>query len=285
MRALLIEPFFTFGFMRTALVACVGLALANAPVGVLLMQRRMSLTADILSHTVMPGAALGFLLAGYSVFALSLGGIVAGGLVGLLATLSLRREQSDSMLAVLYLLSLAGGVLLVTLRGSNIDLMHVLFGTVLAVNTAGLVFIACVASVTLLGLAVIWRPLAVESFDPMFLRAIGGGGQVFGRIFIGILVLCLVAGFQAFGTLLAIGPVLLPAIAARRVSRELRTQIVLAFVFGVAADAAGLLISFHLNVPSGPAIVLSAGAVYGLCLLPARERKPAPEIALPTAAE
>ncbi len=271
MRVLLLEPFWTYGFMRTALVACFGLALANAPIGVLLLQRRMSLTADVLSHAVLPGAALGFLLAGYSVFALSLGGVAAGVLVALLASAATRFDarSGEAPLAVLYLISLAAGVLFVSLRGSNIDLMHVLFGTVLAVNMPALVFIALVATVTLLSLAAIWRPLAVESFDPLFLRAAGAGGPVFRGVFLLLVVLCLVAGFQAFGTLLAAGPVLLPAIAARCWTRALHVQIALAGLFGLLESLAGLLVSFHFNLPSGPAIVLAGGMVYGLSVITA----------------
>jgi zinc/manganese transport system permease protein len=278
MRAILLDPFWTYGFMRTALVACFGLALANAPVGVLLLQRRMSLTADVLSHAIMPGAALGFLAAGYSLFALSVGGIVAGTVVAVLASLIPRfnGEGSEASLAVFYLLSLATGVLLVSLRANNIDLMHVLFGTVLAVDQRALVFIALVATVTLFTIAAIWRPLAVESFDPLFLRSIGGGGPVFRRLFLILTVLCLVAGFQAFGTLLAAGPLLLPAAAARVCSRDLRSQIVLAVLFGVVAGVMGLLLSFHLNVPSGPAIILAGGGIYILALIFARR---APESA------
>jgi zinc/manganese transport system permease protein len=271
MRALLLEPFWSYGFMRTALVACLGLALANAPVGVLLLQRRMSLTADVLSHAVMPGAALGFLVAGYSVLALSLGGVAAGVLVALLASAAARlhAEGSEAPLAVMYLMSLAAGVLLVSLRGSNLDLMHVLFGTVLAVDARALAFIALVATVTLLVLAAIWRPLAVEGFDPLFLRAVGAGGAVYRGVFLLLVVLCLVAGFQAFGTLLAVGPVLLPAIAARCWTRALHGQVLLAALFGVLAGAAGLLASFHLNLPSGPAVVLAGGALYGVSLIAA----------------
>jgi len=271
MRALLIEPFWVYGFMRTALVACLGLALANAPIGVLLLQRRMSLTADVLSHAVMPGAALGFLVAGYSVLALGLGGIAAGVLVALLASIATRFDASrgDAPLAVLYLISLAAGVLLVSVRGSNIDLMHVLFGTVLAVDTRALVFIALVVTITLLSLAVIWRPLMVESFDPLFLRAIGAGGPVFRGMFLVLVVLCLAAGFQAFGTLLAVGPVLLPAIAARCWTRALHLQIVLAGLIGLFESLAGLLMSFHFNLPSGPAIVMAGSVVYGLSLIAA----------------
>ena len=285
MRTLLLEPFWAYGFMRTALVACLGLALANAPVGVLLLQRRMSLTADVLSHAVMPGAALGFLIAGYSVLALGLGGIAAGVLVALLASAAIRfdAERSEAPLAVMYLMSLAAGVLLVSLRGSNIDLMHVLFGTVLAVDARALTFIAGVATVTLLSLAAIWRPLAVEGFDPLFLRAMGAGGAVFRGVFLLLVVLCLVAGFQAFGTLLAVGPVLLPAVAARCWTRALQGQVLLAVLFGVLAGVAGLLASFHLNLPSGPAVVLAGGALYGVSLIAAAPARAGRAPALPPA--
>ncbi|HJS85718.1 MAG TPA: metal ABC transporter permease [Acetobacteraceae bacterium] len=279
MRALLFDPFLSYGFMRTALVACVGLALANAPVSALLLQRRMTLTASVLAHAVMPGAALGFLIAGYSLVALCLGGFAAGLLVLALAA-AIGGGDEGARLSVFYLLALAGGVLLVSLRGSNIDLMHVLFGTVLAVDMRGLVLIAFIATVTMFTLAAIWRPLAVEGFDPAFLRAVGGGGPVFRYLFLGLVVLCLVAGFQAFGTLLSIGPMLLPAIAARRCAQDLRGQIGLALLFGSIGAIAGLLLSYHLNVPSGPAIVLADGAIYGAALLAARRASVAAEPAL-----
>src|SRR5689334_13159210 len=112
MRALLFDPFYNYGFMRMALVACIALALANASVGVLLLQRRMSLTADVLSHAVLPGAALGFLVAGYSVIALALGGLAAGLLVALMAAATPQAKQGGAGLSVLYLLALAAGVLL-----------------------------------------------------------------------------------------------------------------------------------------------------------------------------
>jgi zinc/manganese transport system permease protein len=152
--------------------------------------------------------------------------------------------------------------------------MHVLFGTVLAVDQRALVFIALVATVTLCTIATIWRPLAVEGFDPLFLRSIGAGGPVFRRLFLVLTVLCLVAGFQAFGTLLAAGPLLLPAAAARRWSHDLRLQIVLAALLGLAAGVTGLLLSYHLNVPSGPAIVLAGGGIFLVALMSPR-REPA----------
>ena len=128
----LIAPFEAFGFMRLALVACLALALANGPVGTFLLARRMSLAGDVLSHAVMPGAALGFLYAGTSLAALSIGGLLTGLLVAVLAGLAAGAGpvRQDVGLVAFYLASLALGVLIVALKGGNADVMHVLFGTV-----------------------------------------------------------------------------------------------------------------------------------------------------------
>jgi len=267
--SLLIGPFESFGFMRTALVACFALALANGPIGTLVLLRRMSLEGDVLSHAVMPGAALGFLYAGYSLAALSLGGFLTGVLVagsaGLVARF--RPKRPEVSLAAFYLVSLALGVIIVSARGSNVDLMHVLFGTVLAVDMRNLLFIAIISSAALLVLAAIYRPLAIDSFDPAFLRSVGAGGGVYRGAFLLIVVLNLVASFQAFGTLLAIGPMLLPAAAALCWTQKIWATIGLAVAIGMAADYTGLLMSYYANLPSGPAIVLAGGAMYGLSMI------------------
>ena len=274
----LIDPFWSFGFMRIALIACFALALANGPVGTLLLMRRESLDGNVLSHAVLPGAAVGFLYAGYSLAAMTMGGLLTGLAVAALAALTAgsRPQRQDSSLIAFYLISLSFGVLIVAARGSQADLMHVLFGTVLAVDVKALLLIASISSVTMLVVAALYRPLAVESFDPAFLRAVGGGGGAFRAIFITLVIFNLVASFQAFGTLLAIGPMLLPAAAARCWTQKVWPMIALATVFGIVAALAGLLISYYANLPSGPAIVIGAGVIYGMSLLAAgrMRRKP-----------
>jgi zinc/manganese transport system permease protein len=212
---------------------------------------------------------LGFLYAGYSLAALSLGGFLTGVLVagsaGLVARF--RPKRPEVSLAAFYLVSLALGVIIVSARGSNVDLMHVLFGTVLAVDMRNLLFIAIISSAALLVPAAIYRPLAIDSFDPAFLRSVGAGGGVYRGAFLLIVVLNLVASFQAFGTLLAIGPMLLPAAAALCWTQKIWTTIGLAVAIGMAADYTGLLMSYYANLPSGPAIVLAGGAMYGLSMI------------------
>ena len=264
----LFGPFAALGFMRMALAACVALALVSGPIGILLLLRRMSLDSDALSHAVMPGAALGFLYAGYSLAALSAGGLITGLLVAFLTGLVVRilPRRRDGALAAFYVYSLALGVTIIALRGSNLDVMHVLFGTVLAVDASSLILICVICSATMLVVATIYRPLSVGTFDPAFLRAVDGG-VVFEVVFLVLVVLTLVANFQAFGTLLAIGPLLLPATTARCWTQRAGPGIALAVVFGVVADFAGLLISYYGNLPSGPAIIIAGGTMYAVSLV------------------
>jgi len=138
------DPFVEFAFMRRALVGCFALSLGAPPVGVFLVLRRLSLMGDAMSHAILPGAAIGFLVAGLSVPAMSLGGFIAGIAVVVLAGIVTRSTmlREDASLAAFYLVSLALGVLIVSVKGSSIDLLHVLFGTVLALDDAALILIA-----------------------------------------------------------------------------------------------------------------------------------------------
>jgi len=265
----LIAPFLEYDFMARALVGTLALAMGCGPVGVLLVLRRMSLVGDAMSHAILPGAALGFIIAGLSLTAMSLGGFAVGLTVALLAGVVTRTTElrEDASFASFYLISVALGVLLVSTRGSNIDLLHVLFGTVLAVDDAALILVTGIATITLLTLAVIFRPLVMECFDPGFLRAAGGNGGLYHLVFLILVVLNLVGGFQALGTLMAVGLMMLPAAAARFWSRELWSMALSASVIGFGSGWLGLVISFHHDLPSGPSIILTAGGFYGASLL------------------
>ena len=267
--SLLVSPFIEFDFMRRALAGAVILAISAGPVGVFLMFRRMSLAGDAMAHAILPGAAAGFLVSGLAIVPMTIGGFAAGLVVALLAGLvsRLTAQREDTSLAAFYLISLALGVLLVSLRGSNVDLMHVLFGTVLALNNDALILIGGVATVTLFGLALIWRPLFAECLDPSFLGSVSRAGQAVHLSFLALVVLNLVGGFQALGTLMAVGLMMLPAAAARFWVRRLEAVIGLAILIGIASSYLGLLISFYLEVASGPAIILVAGAFYVASLL------------------
>lgn len=260
----LIAPFVEYGFMRRALVACLALALGGGPIGTFLVLRRMSLMGDAMSHAILPGAAIGFLIAGLSIWWMSAGGLVAGLSIVLLAAIVSRTTalKEDASLAGFYLISLAAGVLIISLRGSSVDLLHVLFGTILSVTDDALLLIASIATITLVALAVIYRPLVIECFDPAFLRATTGGGTLWHFIFLTLVVVNLVAGFQALGTLMALGLMMLPAAAARFWAGEVWSLAALSTLLAFLSGLFGLLLSYNFNLPSGPSIVLTAGVIY-----------------------
>ena len=250
--------------MRRALAGCLALSVAAPPLGVFLVLRRMSLMSDVLQHGVLPGIALGAAVGGLSVWAMGLGGVAAGLVVALLAGWLARRTGGgeDSQLAGLYLVALALGVALVSAQ-RGVDLTHLLFGSVLAVDNPALLAMAGAASLTLPILAVIWRPLVLESLDP---GVMGGTGGLWHGAFLALVVVCVVSGFEALGTLMSVGLMMLPAIAARHWSGSLAGQVAAAVGLALAASVLGLLISFNVDIPAGPAIVLTAGAFWAVSL-------------------
>ncbi|MDZ7889103.1 MAG: metal ABC transporter permease [Pseudomonas sp.] len=260
----LYQPFVEFAFMRRALFGGVALALSAGPLGVFLILRRMSLIGDAIAHGILPGAALGFWLFGLSLPALTLGGLSAGlAMAGLAAWVTRRTGlREDASLAALYPISLASGVLLLGLAGRKLDLVHLLFGSALAVDGTTLNGMLLVASGSLLGLALIYRALALDSFDPLFLRSVSRFGPLAYGLFLTLVVLNLVIGFQAIGALMVVGLMMLPAAAARFWSRQLPGLLLIAALLGAVCVWLGLLLSYYANLPSGPCIILLAGAAY-----------------------
>ncbi|WP_066565627.1 metal ABC transporter permease [Snodgrassella sp. CFCC 13594] len=260
----LIEPFVEFDFMRYALASVVFLALSAAPMGVFLMMRRMSLVGDALGHAILPGAAVGYMVAGLSLPAMSVGGFVAGLLMALFAGLASRftNIKEDASFAAFFLTCLALGVVLVSRNGNSVDLLNLLFGSILAVDRPSLLLVGGVASITLVVLAVIYRPLLLESIDPLFLQSVGGKGGLWHIAFLVLVVLNLVAGFQALGTLMSVGLMMLPPISARLWAKTMGGLMTLAALIAMVCGLTGLLFSYYVNIPSGPAIILCCGLVY-----------------------
>jgi zinc/manganese transport system permease protein len=265
----LIAPFAEHDVMRRALAATFALSFSAAPLGVFLMLRRMSLIGDALSHAILPGVAIGFLLAGMSVLAMAGGGLIAGFLItigaGLIARATTLKE--DASLAAFFLISLALGVTIVSAKGSDEDLVHVLFGSVASIDNHALLLTAGIASVSLIALALIWRPLVLECVDPGFLRSVSRAGGITHIVFLALMVLNLVGGFLVLGTLLAVGIMMLPAFIARFWARDLTAMIAVAIVSAVISGYAGLAVSKHANLPAGPTIILAAGVLYLLSVI------------------
>jgi zinc/manganese transport system permease protein len=260
----LIAPFAEFPFMARALVGGLAISLGAAPIGVFLMLRRMSLIGDAMAHAILPGAALGFILGGLSLGAMTAGGLLAGLGVALASGLVARSTlvKEDMALAAFYLISLALGVTLVSLSRAQIDVLALLFGSILALDDPTLILIVAVASLTLGLIAIAYRGLVVECLDPGFAAGVSRAGPLFHLGFLVLVVLNLVAGFHALGTLLVVGIMMLPAGTARLWSDDISAMLGIAVLAALVSNVAGLLVSFHAGLASGPSIILVAGAIY-----------------------
>lgn len=265
----LFAPFAEVDLMKRALVAGLALSLSAVPVGVFLMLRRMSLIGDALSHAILPGVAVGYLLSGLSLAAMTLGGLATGMAVALMSGLIARITtlKEDTSFAAFLFMALALGVIIVSLKGADEELVHMLFGDVQALDVKALTFLAIVATLTIAVLALIYRPLVMECVDPLFLRSVSRAGGVAHLTFLMLMVLNMVAGFRALGTLMVIGIMILPAAAAQFWVRDLPRLIAVAIAIGLASSWLGLAAAYHLDLPSGPCVVLTAGLFYAVSIL------------------
>lgn len=262
------DPFVDYAFMRRALGTCLILALGSTPLGVFMTLRRMTLVGDAMAHAILPGVAAAFLFCGFAVFPMTVGGVIAGVLVALIAMGLTRFTQlkEDASFTLVYLMSLAAGVVMVSSHGSSVDLMHLLFGNILAIDSSALYLVAGVSCFSITVMLIFYRALVISCFDPDYAQAVMRGGSAVPLIFFVLLVVNLIASFQALGTLMALGLMVLPALTARFWTQNINHALPLSIGFAGVSAPVGLLISYYAMVPSGPAVVLVAG---GLCFLSA----------------
>ena len=266
---MLFEPFIQYDFMQRALVGSLAVCLGAVPVGVFMTLRQMSLTGDAIAHGVLPGVAIAYLISGVSLIGMTIGGLAAGLLVVALSGWVARSThlKEDTSLAAFYLISLALGVLILSLRQSNLDLFHVLFGNILALDNSALLLLASICSISLVAFALLYRPLVIACTDSLFLRRSGIASAVSHYGFLGLMVINLVAGFHALGTLMAIALMILPATAARFWVKTLDHILIVSVLLSIVGCFLGLLLSYYFDVPAGPTIVLVIGTLYVVSLL------------------
>lgn len=255
--------------MQRALAACLMLSFGAAPLGIFFSLRRMTLLGDAMSHAILPGVAVAFILAGLSVWPMTLGGFAAGLAVSMAALFLSRTTlmKEDSSFTFIYLLCIAMGVIMISIKGSNVDLLHILFGNILAMNNESLLLTFAANAVTLLALAVFYRAFVIDCFDPDFLSVARGGRSKISFVFYFLLMLNLIASFQALGSLMALGLMILPSLTARFWTRNIDPMLPLSMLISALSSWLGLSLSFALNIPSGPSVVLVAGAFCCLSLV------------------
>lgn len=258
------EPFVEYDFMLSALLSCLCLSLSNIPLGVLMILRRMGLMGEALSHGILPGIAIAFLISGLSVFSMTIGGVIAGLCVALLSQFIARKSilPEDSSLTALYIIFLSIGFLLISIADSGVHLTHILFGSILSIGSETLYMIFWLSIATLIVLILFMRSFLWISFDVSFSKEKGIPIHYVNSLFIIFIVLNIVASCQALGTLMALGLMLLPPITMRLWSKKFNVVMIGSIIIGIIGSYLGILFSFHYNLASGPSIILCLGSFF-----------------------
>ena len=257
---------------RSAAAGAISLAFGGAPLGVLLVARRMSLMGDALSHGILPGAAIAYLLFGPNPLALTLGALTAGLILAAASSLLARagRLPEDAAFAVFYLSALALGVLLMG-HEQNMEALHeMLFGAAGALDASAVLLSATAATLTLIALALYMRGFLAESADPLFTRSLRVHGGALHLLLMMLVALNLVAGFRAFGALMTVGLMMIPAGAARYWARGYGGQAGAAVVISAVASLTGLTVAAWRGIEPGAVMTLAAAALFGLSALVGR---------------
>lgn len=267
---ILFDPFINYGFMRRAIVVCCILSVSMIPIGVFLILRRMSFMGDALSHAILPGVAVGYFFYGISFVVMSIGGFISGLIVIMLSNWINEKTtlHRDASFSGFYLGFLALGIVLMSLKGSDIDLLNLLFGSVFSVNIYTIKCIGIISTITILSIAIFYRALVIETFDSDFLRSNNINFSRLLRLFFSlILVLNLIAGLQVTGTIMSIGLMTLPVLSARCWVKGLLSMWCLSLCIALLSSWIGLLIAFYHFLPAGPVIVLCANLIFFISVL------------------
>jgi len=252
-----------------ALAGGLALALGGAPLGVLLIARRMSLVGDALSHGILPGAALAYLIAGPDPVAMTVGALIAGFVVAGLSSLLARtkRMPEDAAFAVFYLSALALGIVIMG-RSANAEMVFdLLFGSAKGLDATALLVSAGAATATLFALALFIRGFLAESADPVFMRASGLPGGLLHLLLMLLVALNLVAGFRAFGALMTVGLMMIPAAASRFWARSYVGQAGAAVLISALSSGAGLILAHRFGAEPGAIMILTAAGLFVLSAL------------------
>ena len=251
-----------------ALLASLLISYASAPIGVFLNLKRMTLMGEAISHSLLPGFALAFMMYGMSYGGLILGGLFAGLLVlGLMMGLSrFVTIKEDGVLTIVYLTFSAFGILIVLKSGIKIDLSHILIGNILLIDQAWLLILFFSSIAIRIIFSRIRKNLLIVLMDPeyaLFLKIpIQRVKSIFYFLVLWILVLC----FYSVGTLLALGLLMIPALLAKVAVKSIDQQIRWGLGFGTLMSLVGLMASVGLDWPTGPTIILSGGVLFGLVI-------------------
>lgn len=254
-----------YAFLRNALATATIIGIISGVIGCFIILRGLSLMGDAISHAVLPGVAVSYMLGGSYFVGASLFGLLAAALIGFISDKS--KLKNDTAIGIVFSAFFALGIIMISFAESATDLYHILFGNVLAVRSSDIKVTIIVGLIVLLFVVLFYKELKISSFDPVMARASGLNTTLIHYALMFLLTLVAVSALQTVGTVLVIAMLITPAATAFMLTDRLSVMIVLAATFGVLSAVIGLFFSYSYNLASGAAIVLTCAVFFVLAFL------------------
>ena len=255
-----IDGLLNFHFLQNALITALVIGIVGGAVGCFIILRGMSLMGDAISHAVLPGVAISFIL-GINFF---IGAIVFGLLASTIITYIKNNSiiKSDTAIGITFSSFLALGIILIGIANSSTDLFHILFGNILAVQDLDMWITIIVSLLVLATITIFFRPLLLTTFDPILAKSMGVKVSFYHYLLMVILTLVAVTAMQSVGTILIVALLITPAATAYLYANSLKTMIFLSSGFGALASVLGLFIGYSFNIAAGSSIVLTSALLF-----------------------
>ena len=255
-----IDGLLNFHFLQNALITALVIGIVGGAVGCFIILRGMSLMGDAISHAVLPGVAISFIL-GINFF---IGAIIFGLLASTMITFIKSNSiiKSDTAIGITFSSFLALGIILIGVANSSTDLFHILFGNILAVQDMDMWITIIVSLLVLATITIFFRPLLLTSFDPILAKSMGVKVSFYHYLLMVILTLVAVTAMQSVGTILIVALLITPAATAYLYANSLKTMILLSSGFGALASVLGLFIGYSFNIAAGSSIVLTSALLF-----------------------
>lgn len=255
----------TYGFLQTALITSILVGIMSGIVGSFIILRGMSLMGDAISHAVLPGVAVAYMLGINLLLGASVFGILAAILIGYVASHS--QLKNDTAIGIVFSAFYALGFILISLAESASNLHHILFGNVLAVSDQDLLTTTGVLCVVILFVVFFYKELLITSFDETFAKTYGLKTQVIHYSLMLVLTLVTVSSLQTVGIILVVAMLITPAATAFLWTNQLSHMLIYSGLFGALSAMIGLYLSYTFNWASGPAIVLVASLIFAISFI------------------
>ena len=260
-----INGLYEFHFLQNALVTAVVIGIVSGAVGCFIILRGMSLMGDAISHAVLPGVAISYIL-GINFF---VGAIIFGLLSSIIITFIKNNSiiKGDTAIGITFSSFLALGVILIGVANSSTDLFHILFGNILAVQDIDKWLTIGVSIVVLLVIVLFFKELLITSFDPLMAKAIGMKVNFYHYLLMVLLTLVSVTAMQSVGTILIVAMLITPAATAYLYTNSLRKMIILSSTIGAVSSVLGLFIGYSFNIAVGSSIVITSAIIFAISFL------------------